>query len=55
MEELIDSMVDEWWTSSSRDTFIEWGNKLRDAGWKDDDILEMFTQLYSAVCQEYGQ
>lgn len=43
----------EWW-NSGYETFIQYANFLYDEGITEDDIKEIFTDLYSAVAGEFG-
>ena len=54
LEHRIDNIVDEWWKSSTQETFQAEGKFLKEKGLTDDEIIEMLGNLYSAVSGEYG-
>jgi hypothetical protein len=43
----------EWW-HQGYESFIKWGNRLLMYGVELETIKEMFSNLYSAVADEYG-
>lgn len=45
---------DGFWNSSSEETFVEAAKKLQLIGMGDEEILEMLSDLYSAVAAEFG-
>lgn len=57
MEELekwiMEELNEEWW-SDGHIAFIDSGKKMLDAGLPIDKVKEIFSDLYSAVSNEYG-
>jgi hypothetical protein len=43
-----------WWKSSTEVTFLYWGNRLKEIGMEDDDIVELLEDMHNAVSEEYG-
>ena len=45
----------EWWKRSSRDYFLLAAKKMKRVGMKNEDIIDILKNLYSAIADEYGE
>lgn len=45
---------DGFYKSRTADTFLGAANELRDVGMKEDDVIDLLTNLYHAVAGEFG-
>ncbi len=55
-ETMIDKIPDndEWWSSSSRETYLAAANELVELGWTLQDASGFLSGLYWAAAEEYG-
>ena len=49
-----DDIEEEWWISSSEDSYVEIGTRLVSFGLSYEEALDMLGDCYAAVFSEYG-
>ena len=55
LKERIKNISDEWWKSSTLETFINTGQRLsHQYGIDDDEIINILTTLFGAMSSEFG-
>ena len=53
-ERIANSLTDEYWYDSTRETFVEAAEKLLNRGWSEEETEEFLASLFDAVSNEYG-